>query len=518
MKAKNIFTYILLLAGGIFLGWWLFGNSGNSETDVRNHAETEPQVWTCSMHPQIRQEKPGKCPLCAMDLIPLKTTGTTGEIADPDEIMLSKEAMALADIQTTKVVKGKFDAVKGNPVKEIHLYGTIQTDERLSRSQTSHISGRIEKLSVNFTGETIKQGQVIASIYSPELLNAQQELLEAVKIVGTQPAILDAAREKLRLWKLTESQIAEIEQSGNTSALIDIVANTGGVVISKKVEQGDYLSQGTVLFELINLSSVWAMFDAYEADLPYLKVGDMVEYTVQAIPGKSFSGKITFINPVLDKTTRTAKIRVETLNTDLQLKPEMYANATVNASPKQYSDKILIPKTAILWTGKRSIVYVKRPDSETAAFKLREVELGASLDDAYVILSGVAEGEEIVTNGVFSIDASMQLEGKRSMMNAENPSSLNHHSDSENEHATIVVQGLCEMCKERIENAAKSMPGVSLASWDAPTKQLHLHYDSSKTSMDKVSKAIAETGHDTDRHRADDRVYNALPECCKYRK
>ncbi|MDR1594318.1 MAG: efflux RND transporter periplasmic adaptor subunit, partial [Prevotellaceae bacterium] len=325
MKAKNIFTYLILLAGGIFLGWRLFGDFENHEDKTHNHAETEPQVWTCSMHPQIRQDKPGKCPLCAMDLIPLKTAGTTGEITGDDEIMLSKEAVALADIQTTKVVKG-------NPVKDIHLYGTIQVDERLSRSQTSHINGRIEKLSVNFTGETIKQGQVIASVYSPELLNAQQELLEAKKISATQPAILDAAREKLRLWKLTEKQITEIEQSGNTSALVDIVANTGGIVVAKKVEQGDYVSQGTVLFELINLSSVWAMFDAYESDLPYLKIGDNVEYTVQAIPEKKFSGKITFINPVLDKTTRTAKIRVETVNTGLQLKPEMYANATVNAS------------------------------------------------------------------------------------------------------------------------------------------------------------------------------------------
>jgi Cu(I)/Ag(I) efflux system membrane fusion protein len=505
MKATNIFTYLFFLAGGIFLGWWLFGKSDNHEDKPYNRVETESEVWTCSMHPQIRKDKPGKCPLCAMDLIPLKTVGTTGEITGHDEIMLSKEAVALADIQTTKVVKN-------NPEKNIHLYGTIQVDERLSRSQTSHINGRIEKLFVNFTGETIKQGQVIASVYSPELLNAQQELLEAMKISGTQPAILDAAREKLRLLKLTDKQIVEIEQSGKTSALIDIVANTSGIVVAKKVEQGDYVAQGTVLFELINLSSVWAIFDAYESDLPYLKPGDNVEYTVSAVQGKSFSGKITFINPVLDKTTRTAKIRVETVNTGLQLKPEMYANATVNASLKQYSDKISIPKTAILWTGKRSIVYVKRPDSEAAVFKLREVELGPSLGDSYVILSGIVEGEEIVTKGVFSIDASMQLEGKQSMMNsAENP-------DAENGHATIVVQGLCEMCKERIEKAAKSIAGVSVASWDMTTKQLHLHFDSTKTSVDNVSKTVAATGHDTDRHLADNKVYETLPDCCKYRK
>jgi Cu(I)/Ag(I) efflux system membrane fusion protein len=457
------------------------------------------------MHPQIRQDKPGKCPLCAMDLIPLKTAGTAVEVTGSDEIMLSKEAVALADIQTAK-------AVRGNPVKDIRLYGTIQADERLSRSQTSHVNGRIEKLYVNFTGETVRQGQVIASVYSPELLTAQQELLEAVKISATQPDILSAAREKLRLLKLTDAQIAGIEQSGKASAQVDITANTGGIVVSMKVEQGDYAGQGTALFDLIDLSSVWAVFDAYETDLPCLKTGDRVEYTVQALPDKRFSGKITFINPVLDKTTRTAKIRVETSNAGMLLKPEMYATANVSASLKQYSDRIIVPKTAILWTGKRSIVYVKRPGSEAAVFKLREVELGVSLGDSYVILSGIAEGEEIVTNGVFAIDASMQLEGKQSMMNVETS------PPTGSEHLTTAVQGLCEMCRERIEKAAKEIDGVISAGWDASTKQLHLHYDPSKTAPDSVLKAIAAAGHDTDRYRAGDSVYDALPECCKYRK
>jgi Cu(I)/Ag(I) efflux system membrane fusion protein len=504
MKAKSILTYLIFLSGGIFLGWLLFGGSGNRENSVHNHAENEPQTWTCAMHPQVKQDKPGKCPLCAMDLVPLKTAGTTGGTVDDRGIALSKEAMALADIHTTK-------AAKGNPVKEIHLYGSIQINEQLSHSQTSHVSGRIEKLFVNFAGETVRQGQVIASVYSPELLNAQQELLEAVKLQGNQPALLDAAREKLRLWKLTDSQITSIEQSGKASALIDIAANAEGIVVAKKVEQGAYVAQGTALFELVNLSSVWAVFDAYEADLPYLKVGDGVNYTVQAIPGQSFSGKITFISPVLDKTTRTAKIRAETLNAGLRLKPEMYASATVNASLKQYSDKILIPATAVLWTGKRSIVYVKRSGSATATFELREVELGPSLGDSYVIMSGIAEGEEIVTGGVFSIDASMQLEGKRSMMNDE-------HRDPDGSHAEITVQGLCTMCKERIENAATAIAGVSAASWDMTTKRLHLRYDTAKTSVTNISEAIAVAGHDTDSHHADKQTYDALPDCCKYRK
>jgi Cu(I)/Ag(I) efflux system membrane fusion protein len=422
MKTKDILIYTAILAAGLFLGWLLFHSSSKEKSETMEYVHEESGEWICSMHPQIRQDHPGKCPLCAMDLIPVKKAETIGEAVDAEAIMLSKEAAALANIQTTIVSRS-------NPVKELRLYGTIQPDERLSRSQVSHLNGRIEKLYVNFTGETIQKGQVIATIYSPDLLNAQQELLEAKKIQSSQMSqpsqssqmsqspLLKAAREKLHQWKLTDKQIADIESSGEVSPLVDIVANVGGIVVAKKVEQGDYVSQGSVLFDLADLSSVWAMFDAYEADLPYLKKGDKVTFTLQAIPGKTFAGRIAFIDPMLDKTTRTAKVRVETPNPKSELKPEMYANALIDASLKQHANEIVIPKTAVLWTGKRSIVYVKQPDTDSPVFKLREIELGPALSDAYVVLSGMEEGEEIVTNGVFTIDASAQLEGKQSMMN-----------------------------------------------------------------------------------------------------
>jgi Cu(I)/Ag(I) efflux system membrane fusion protein len=456
-----------------------------------------------------------------MDLIPLKTTsGTAGGAIDADAIMLSDEAVALANIQTTTVSRS-------HPVKEVRLYGTIQPDERLLRSQVSHVNGRIEKLLVNTTGETVRAGQVVASIYSPDLLNAQQELLEAVKIKDAQPALLTAAREKLRLWKLTDAQISTVEQSGNVSPLIDIVANTNGIVVSKNVSQGDYAGQGTVLFNLADLSSVWAIFDAYESDLPYLKTGNNVEYTLQAIPDKTFSGRITFIDPILDKTTRTAKVRVESANPGLQLKPEMYANAIVQAALGRGKDEIIIPKTAVLWTGKRSIVYVKQPDSDMPSFKLQEIELGTALGDSYIVLSGIDDGEEIVTNGAFVIDASAQLEGKRSMMNTQSAAGHSEHSGNGDkhestsaatgEHAMLKVSGACDMCKERIENTVKGIDGVSSAEWNSETQQLHLNFDAKKTSVDAIAKAIAKVGHDTEKYKADDKTYNALPECCRYR-
>ncbi|MDR1119599.1 MAG: efflux RND transporter periplasmic adaptor subunit [Dysgonamonadaceae bacterium] len=509
---KSIFNiyvrYGLFLAAGLFLGWLFLSAPSSDQHDdtAQTHSEAS-QIWTCSMHPQIRQDKKGKCPICAMDLIPLKTGGGGSEAIDTDAIILSEEAAALANIQTTIVGRS-------NPKMELSLYGVIQANERTAHSLVSHINGRIEQLHVNFTGENVRKGQVLASVYSPDWLNAQQELLEAIKIGSAQPAILQAAREKLRSWKLTDTQIAAIEQSGKVSPFVDIIADASGVVIAKNVEEGDYINPGSILFKLADLSSVWAMFDAYEADLPYLKIGNKVEYTLQSLPGKTFRGNITFIDPVLDKTTRTARIRVETPNSGLQLKPEMYAHATVNAILQQSGHPIVIPKTAVLWTGKRSIVYLKQAHTNVLAFTLREIEIAATPGHSYIVLSGLSEGEEIVTSGAFTIDASAQLEGKRSMMNKP----LKHADKHVDKHAVIRVAGSCDMCRERIETAAQHLAGVTSASWNSETNDLHLTFDADETSIDAVSQAIAKAGHDTEKYRADDAVYQALPECCKYRK
>ncbi|MDO5523659.1 MAG: efflux RND transporter periplasmic adaptor subunit [Bacteroidia bacterium] len=512
LRNRNV-RYGLIFLAGILLGWLLFGSRGGHESgDAHGHSHEQAAatVWTCSMHPQIKMEKPGKCPLCAMDLIPLTSSGG-GDAVDPDAIRLSGEAIALANIQTTVVSRQ-------NPVKDIQLFGTIQVDERLSQSQTSHVNGRIEKLFVNFTGESLRQGQTIATVYSPELLNAQQELLEAVKMESVQPMLLQAAREKLRLWKLTDEQIAAIEKSGVASPLVEIKSNSGGVVITKNVNQGDYISQGNVLLSVANLSQVWAMFDAYESDLPFLKVGDNIEFSLQAIPGKTFSGKISFIDPLLDKNTRTSKVRVVTSNPGMQLKPEMFASARVTAPLRQHSNQVVIPNSAVLWTGKRSIVYVKQPNAETPAFMLREVDLGPSLGGAYVVLSGLNDGDEIVTNGAFTIDATAQLEGKRSMMNMDVGQKNIDPESTKGEHATLMVQGLCEMCKDRIEKTARGINGVYSAVWELKTRELHLDFDKALTSKAAISKAVAAVGHDTDMHKADNNVYEALPACCKYRE
>lgn len=508
MLKNNSLIYAVVLLVGFLLGWMIFG--GGTSTSNHEHPTStteEATIWTCSMHPQIKMDQAGLCPLCAMDLIPLKSSDSSDEMIDDDAIQLSKEAIALANIQTSIV--GHTEAIK-----TVELYGMIQVDERSQHAQTSHVNGRIEKLAINFTGEQVKQGQLIATIYSPDVLTAQQELLEAKKLEEFQPALLQAAKEKLRLWKISEAQINDVLQSGKVSPTVNIYANASGTVLQKNVNTGDYITQGMVLFQIANLSQLWAVFDAYEKDLPFLKVGDPIEYSLQSIPGKVFKGKIDFINPLLESSSRTAKVRVEINNKDRLLKPEMYATAKVMAPLVDFSKEMVVPKSAVLWTGKRSVVYVKLPNLNTAAFQLRDIVLGPSLGDQYVVLSGLENGEEIVTNGAFTVDASAQLEGKTSMMNNDN--APHEYDPADKIHAMFQVSGNCSMCQSRIEKAAKSVKGVISAKWDVDTKLLHLDFDQKATSKNEISKAVAQSGHDTEFDKAPQRVYDDLPACCLY--
>lgn len=408
MKHKILIISTTLIAG-IFIGWIFFHSSQNSEEKSSTSLEVaQGTIWSCSMHPQIRMDKPGKCPICGMDLIPLVQNSESS--IDPDAIHFTKEAAELANVLTTVVTIQK-------PVKEVRLYGKVQADERLLQSQVAHVPGRIEQLSVNFTGESVSEGQILAKIYSPELITAQQELLEAVKTKVTQPAIYEAAKERLRQWKLTDKQIESIESSSTTQSTVDVISNTSGIVLSRLVNTGDYVSQGTALFKIADLSKVWVLFDAYESDLQFLNKGDKVSFTLQALPGVDYTGNIVFIDPVIDPVTRVAKVRVETGNQSGRLKPEMFVTGIVSSTLSDYSNNIIIPKSAVLWTGKRSVVYVKQPDSEEPVFKIREIGLGPMLGESYVITDGLSEGEEIVTSGTFSVDAAAQLAGKPSMMN-----------------------------------------------------------------------------------------------------
>ena len=414
INKKEMVLITITLVVGLILGSLLFGGSGNNSEKSQKTEKTEKvdaTIWTCSMHPQIREDGPGECPICGMDLIPLETN-TNAEEADPNEIQMTESAMKLADIQTY-IVK------KGAPEKSVFLQGKVQADERNIAELTARFGGRIEKLYVNYTGQYVKKGQKLASIYSPELNTAQQELLDAAKYKETNPAFYKATRNKLKLWELSDAQIDAIEQSNEPSIYFDILSPISGTVTRRDVAIGDYVKEGNPLFEVIDLSRVWIMFDAYESDLPWIKLGDKVNFTVQSLPGKTFSAKVTYIDPFIDPTTRVAKVRVEMNNPNLAFKPEMFVNGILESKFAENTEQLLIPKTSILWTGKRSVVYVKVPNREIPSFMYREITLGPETGNFYVVADGLKEGEEIASNGVFQIDASAQLAGKPSMMNPD---------------------------------------------------------------------------------------------------
>jgi len=409
-KRELIFGGVILLVG-ILLGWLFFGGSGktsSNEENIHEHSDEEGTIWTCSMHPQIQKDGPGQCPLCGMDLIPLSNSSSSQAL--PDEVPMSASAMKLAEIQTMVVTKEE-------PEKAINLLGRIKPDERLKFSQTAHIPGRIEQLYINFTGEKVHKGQKLASFYSPELVTAQKELFEVLKDEALNPELAKAARSKLKQWKFTDEQIAQLEQDQQVRTEFDILSDHSGYVMELNITEGDHVKQGQQLFNIVDLSKVWVLFEAYENDLPWIKINDDIEIEVRSVPGNMFHGKVSFIDPFIDPNTRVAYVRVELPNPNTQLKPDMFANGSISSKLDMDEPVILIPRSAALWTGKRAVVYVKLPHREHNSFIYREVILGEDAGDFYVVKTGLEEGEEIAVNGVFKIDAAAQLAGKKSMMN-----------------------------------------------------------------------------------------------------
>lgn len=418
INKTTIYIAIGTLIAGILIGWLFFSDTKKTTVADEHQQHTENTIWTCSMHPQIRQSEPGQCPICGMDLIPLNNESSDG---NPMEIKMSPTAMQLANVQTSVITKQK-------PVKEVRMNGKVKADERNVFSQSSHIPGRIEKLLVNFTGESVSKGQVLAYIYSPDLVTAQEELFEAHKIKGNQPALYQAARGKLLNWKLTETQIDNIIQAGKAQEQFPVLADVSGVVLNKRVNLGDYIKKGQSLFEVADLSKIWILFDVYESDMVWIKKGDNVVFNIPSFPGESFKGSIDFIDPVINPKTRVATARVELNNSGDKLKPEMFVVGIVKSPIENKKEELIVPKSAVMWTGERSVVYVKQASASGIGFMMRQVTLGAALGDSYIIKEGLEEGEEIATNGTFSIDAAAQLAGKPSMMNPEGGAVMTGHN------------------------------------------------------------------------------------------
>lgn len=423
---KKFLVYIGLLTIGLVLGWILFSSpskelSNNNSTENIPHEKDANEIWTCSMHPQIRKNEPGDCPICGMTLIPADNGGAENELV----LEMSDEAVRLSNIQTT-VLSGSEDN-DGT----LELSGKIQENEENAASLVTQIAGRIEKLYVSFTGEQVNKGQRIAQIYSPTLINAQKELLEADKLKETNPSLLEAAKNKLRNWKITDEQISSILSEQKIQETFVIYAEYSGVIINKKVSVGDHLKEGEVLFDIQNLNSLWVIFDAYETNINTISIGDDITFNTAALPNETFKAKVAFIDPAINPITRTVSIRAEVNNRNKKLKPEMFVQGTINISKANPIDKkelVTVPKSAVLWTGQRSVVYIKLPKSKIPSFEFREIEIEETIGDSYLVTNGLKQGDEVVTNGAFIIDAASQLNNQSSMMNRNVSHQNNSHS------------------------------------------------------------------------------------------
>lgn len=426
------------LAVGLLLGGEM-GRGGHDHDSSLSGAGAVEQAseWTCSMHPQIRQPGPGQCPLCGMDLIPVSGE-SKGDALGPRQIKLSASAQALAEIRTSAVER------RNVPV-QVDLLGRVAHDETRERHITARVEGRLDRMHVNFTGARVQKGQPLADIYSPELYSAQEELLQALEgerrfgasglesIRGTVGPTVEAAKKKLTLLGLPESRIQQIIANGKPSTHVTIDAPAGGTVVSKDAIEGQYVNAGSRLYTVVDLSRVWVLLQAYESDLNRIAPGLEVGFTVEAYPGETFSGRVDFVDPVVDRQTRTVDVRLNADNRDGRLKPGMYVRASLKSGVTGVKDSpapLVIPATAALITGKRAVVYVRVSGSE-GVFEGREVVLGPRAGDYYIVREGLAEGEQVVVNGNFKIDSAIQILARPGMMSPEagTPSPAHRHGD-----------------------------------------------------------------------------------------
>ena len=413
---KNIIYIGIAVIAGLLAGWLLFGNhsaetgSSTAVSDTHDHSsETAEQMWTCSMHPQIMQSEPGDCPICGMELIPAESSA---EGLAANEIKMTKNAMALANIQTTKVGS----SVASDDEGMMSLSGKIAANEENNTVQSSYFDGRLEKLNVSYEGQQVSRGQLLATIYAPQLVAAQQELITAASLKKSQPELYQAVRNKLKNWNLSESQINAVESSGNVRENFPVYATVSGTVAQVMAAEGDYLKQGQPILKLNNLNSVWAEFDAYESQIARLKVGQQIKVTTNAYADKEFDATVSFIDPMLNNATRTITLRATLKNTEGIFKPGMFVTGKLKGEINRNDASLTVPASAVMWTGERSLVYIKTNPNEPV-FEMREVSIGSRSGENYTITAGLQNGDEIVTNGTFTVDAAAQLQGKNSMMN-----------------------------------------------------------------------------------------------------
>jgi len=384
-----------------------------AKTAQATASETQKPQWQCPMHPSIIQDHPGNCPICGMKLVEMKPsgTGTSSATAQPvpaglSEVTIDSERQQLIGLRIAHAEVGE---VGGS----WRTTGRIAIDETRVHHVNVKFSGFMEKVYADFIGRPVKRGEPLFSIYSPELLSAQQEFLLALDTqrrltkaggaAGDGDALVEAARRKLELWDVPRTEVERIERTGKPSRAITFYSPASGVVTKKDVVPGMRVNAGDMPFEIVDLSRVWLLADAYESDLAKVKVGMTATLTLKAVPGRTFTGRVAFIDPLLDSKTRTAKVRIEFANPTGTLKPEMFGEAVLQGKGRE---GVRVPVDAVIHSGTIDIVFVSLGDGK---FQPREVKLGERSPEFVEVVSGLDKGDGVITRANFLIDSESRL-------------------------------------------------------------------------------------------------------------
>ena len=356
--------------------------------------------YTCSMHPQVHAEHPGTCPICSMPLVPVSQTEQQTGVVRVDE-----NRRAQLGIRTAKVVRGPMTL-------DIRAQGRLVVDETRLHDVTLKVGGYVSALAVNATGQRVGKGDTLFTLYSPELYAAQQEYLiartnrDAMHEAGDatrSDALMRASETKLKLWGLGEDQLRAIVAKGEPIERVPFRSPASGVVMEKSVVDGDAITAGQRLFRIADLDQIWVEADVYEADLGRIAKGQPATVTLTYLPGRTFEGKVAFVYPYLDPTSRTGRVRIALPNKGVELKPDMFATVTFDLP---LGDRIQIPSSSVVYTGPRRLVFVDLGDGR---LRPQEITIGARSGELVEVLSGVNEGDSIVTSGNFLVAAESRV-------------------------------------------------------------------------------------------------------------
>ena len=382
------------------------GTARSGEKPVRA-GQKKILYWVDPMHPAYRSDKPGIAPDCGMKLVPVydaESSPATSTVSGYANVQLTTGHQQLIGVQTGMAEMRSLG-------RSVRAVGRVAVDERRLYTITPKFDGYIERLYVNVTGQQIRKGQPLFSVYSPDLLATQQEYLLALRAAKQSPSLLTAARQRLLLWDVTDAEIRDLERSGKARKSVTIHSPANGFVLNKIAVEGARVTAGEALFEIANLDRIWIQADVYESELPFIRIGAPATTTLSYLPGRTWSGRVTFIAPAVDPMTRTVKVRSEFDNADGALKPDMFGDVVIQQPARQV---VVVPDSAVLQTGIRSIVFVVKPDG---TFEPREISVGTKTEQVYEVRSGLAAGEKVVTQANFLIDSESRLKAALAGMN-----------------------------------------------------------------------------------------------------